>query len=358
MESKNGVFSKKIDLEVMTAKYLPEDSPKCDINIYEFCSNLSRICADIDLTERLTSFIEEVKRHKKNELFKKDTSFGSFWLVDEYENLLFKTLLGEIDKDTSIYKYTNAGSITYTSKNEQAMTSVVGMNDATECLYADVYLKEKGLDTYLDSNTFAIIGSKAFITSFSTKGDDLTMWRLYGDDAKGIAYEYKAEMDGQAKDFYLAPVSYANDKGVHKELDFIAGMGKMIIDGCTFTFNNLYYWKYFFKPKDYRVEEEVRLLYFSNNPQRKSRWIETGTGMIAPMSVFYVEDKSDDFDSKDVNVYPLQIKGIWLGPRMPEVQANKDNIRLLLNETFGWTEESVPIKISKIHNYREIKRSK
>lgn len=354
MKPENYEFLKKMDLELMTTKNLSEDSPKCDINIDDFCSKMSQICSDCCI-ENMAPFVDEIKNHKKNELFRKDSSFGSFWLVDKFENLLFKTLLGKIGINAPIFKYTNAGSILYTSKNEQAMTSVVGMNDATECMYADVYLKEKGLDTFLDNNTYAMFGSKAYITSFSTKEDDLTMWRLYGDDAKGIAYEYKAIDEELPEGFYLAPVSYANDIGVHKELDFVAEMGKMIIDNCLLSFKNLYLWKYFFKPKEYMVENEVRLLFFSSNPQDKSTWIETSTGMIAPMRIFPLVDKSNDYDCKKVNLYPLQIVRIWLGPRMPDAQANKDNIGLLLNEAFGWTKESHPIESSKIENYREMK---
>ena len=32
-----------------------------------------------------------------------------------------------------------------------------------------------------------------YITSLSEKRDDLTMWRLYGDDTKGVSIEYIAQ---------------------------------------------------------------------------------------------------------------------------------------------------------------------
>ena len=352
-KNKQCIF-KGMDLELMRVKDLQEDSPKCDICINEFCNILNKICSKNQLDKVLAPFINELKRHTKDELFRKDSQSNRFWLVEKYENLLFKTLLGGIQSAT-IFKYTNAHAIIYTSKNEQAMTSVIGMNDATESMYADTYLKRKGCDTYLDKDTYALYGSKAFITSFTTKKDDLTMWRLYGDDAKGIAYEYKIDMESIPENFYLAPVSYADEHEVHKELDLIADMCQEEIDKCKFSFQNLYIWKYFFKPKEYHVEDEIRLLFFSLNPQDKSEWIETGTGMIAPMKKFAVEDKSNSIETKDVVVYPMQMKRIWLGPRMLNIQSNKENISQLLKEVFGWTETDIPIQPSRIQNYRENK---
>lgn len=335
----------------MGVKDLPEDSPMCDIDKAVFCSKLKSLFSKYDI-DNLFSFLDRIDKCKKNELFRKNCSASSFCLVDNIENIFFQLLLGGIKDDTPLFKYTNAASIIYVSKNEQCMTSIVGMNDATECMYADTYLREIGYDTYLDDSIFTLLGSKAFITSFSTKEDDLTMWRLYGDDAKGIAYEYKVENNNLLKDFYLAPVSYANEDGYHKELNLIADMGEMIIDDCKFEFKNLFIWKYFFKPKEYKVEDEVRLLYFEFNPQKKAKWVETGTGLIAPIKVFSIEDKSDDYEKKVTDLYPLALHQIWLGPRMPEIEANKESINQLLKESLEWK----PIKISAIHNYRERKK--
>jgi len=350
-------ISKRMNLNVMRVESLPDNSPQCDINIEDFCCKIRHLCDNNKLGGILLPFIDELHTHKKNELFRKDSQSNRFWLVEKYENLLFKTLLGDIQCKT-IFKYTNAHAIIYTSKNEQAMTSVIGMNDATESMYADVYLKRKDCDTYLDKDTYALFGSKAYITSFTTKEDDLTMWRLYGDDAKGIAYEYKIDMESIPENFYLAPVSYADEYGVHKELDFIAEMIKIKIDNCNFFFQNLYIWKYFFKPNEYRDENEVRLLFFSSNPQDKSEWIVTGTGIITPMRKFLIEDRNNDYDEKNLDVYPLKINGIWLGPRMSDVNANRDNIAQLMKETYGWTDFDKRIQPSKIQNYRESKNNK
>lgn len=346
-------MQRKMDLSLMQVKSLEENSPQCDINIDMLCTELEHLCSKNGVD--ITAFIKELKRHKKNELFRKDCQSGIFWLVEKYENLLFKTLLGDIKSET-IFKYTNTHAIIYTSKNEQAMTSVVGMNDATECMYADVYLKGKGCNTYLDDDTYALFGSKAFITSFTTKKDDLTMWRLYGDDAKGIAYEYDFDMEKIPENFFLAPVSYANEYGVHKELDFIVDMSQLEINNCKFSFKNLYIWKYFFKPKEYSVEDEVRLLFFSSELQDKSEWIETSTGMVAPMKKFLVEDRNNDYDEKKMPVYPLSVKSIWLGPRMSDMKANEDNIKQLVKEVFGWSNIDTRIKTSTIQNYRESKK--
>ena len=352
MKQRESLSSCSVDL--LQDGELQEDSPRFDINIDDFCQQFESICNSHNVYEVMKCFIDQIKKHKKNELLRKDCPVKTFWLAEEYENMLFQTLLGKV-QNKNVFKYSNVQAILYAAKNEQAMTSVIGMNDATETKYADVYLRNKGYETHVDDSVNVLIGSRVFITSFTYKKDDLTMWRLYGDDAKGVTFEYGFDYEDIKDNFFFAPVSYADKKDNHKELDFVADLRNISIEGCRFLLKNLYIWKYFFKPKEYSDEDEVRLLYFSSNHQEKFDWIKTGTGMIAPMKKFAIIDRNNDFDKKQTDVYPLTLKGIWMGPRMPEWEENIKNIHQLTKEVFGWTVKDKKIKPSAIENYRESK---
>ena len=66
------------------------------------------------------------------------------------------------------------------------------------------------------------------------------MWRLYGDDARGVCLEF--EVINGINGFVLAPIDYAEEKNKHESLDLL----KKIID-LNVKFKELDKWKNFFK---------------------------------------------------------------------------------------------------------------
>ena len=64
------------------------------------------------------------------------------------------------------------------------MMSVTAMNDKMEIghLYGNLSCEESA---YLEDKTKIHYARQRYITSFTNKIDDLTMWRLYGDNGKG-----------------------------------------------------------------------------------------------------------------------------------------------------------------------------
>ena len=70
------------------------------------------------------------------------------------------------------------------------------MNDPTEIDYANNYLNQVGVCT--DSLHFSCYRNNSvnsYITSLTELKDNLTLWRLYGDDARGVCIEYEVPKD-------------------------------------------------------------------------------------------------------------------------------------------------------------------
>lgn len=71
------------------------------------------------------------------------------------------------------------------------MNSIVSMNDKTETDFlGDVIRNYK--EEYEQEYDKYLFADKEFITSFTSKIDDLDMWRLYGDNARGGMYGFRA----------------------------------------------------------------------------------------------------------------------------------------------------------------------
>ena len=181
--------------------------------------------------------------------------------------------------------------------------------------------------------------------------DDLTMWRLYGDDAKGISIEYE-NPKSLPEDFLFAKVSYAESKEKHSKLDFIGELVNGKIGNRSFRLKQWGQWQHFFKPFEYAVEHEVRLLFFGNHfiyenvQEFEKKWIQTEQGITAPIAVFPCRQ------AKDKIQFPLKIKGITLGSRLPDKETNKLLIKVHLEETAITSGEKVDVHVSKIDNYR------
>lgn len=340
----------KMDLSLLMNNNIPDDSPKCSVDTKKFCEQLSELLSKYNIGNTMQSFIEKIQSVPKVSLWRKDTGLSSFYFTEKYENKFFMSLLGHVNEGTILTKYTNTDGLKrMCNDNECSMVSLVGMNDSKECTYATQYMEDNGYNKILDLSQDILIGTSSFITSFTTKDDDLAMWRLYGNDAKGVAIHYKTEELPQ--DFYLAPVSYADKEGNHPELLLLVEMTKIMLDNCNFCFKNLYKWRYFFKSHEYNVEDEIRLLYISDKLNKNSKWITTGAGVIAPLVCFPIVDNGDSYQA-DATTYPLHLVGTSLGPQFPEQSKNIETIRKMFKTKFGWTETQFKVSSSKISNYK------
>lgn len=142
------------------------------------------------------------------------------------EDKFFLHLLGPLT-NKKLCRYTTLNSLFELLKGKkQNMCNIVCMNDRGEYRYADEYVK--GNNSPLGLIDFQDLDA-CFILSLldGDQRDNLTMWRLYGDDANGtcVIYDAKKEiLTGMDKQFFLANVSYGEPNGTHRKLDFVKSL--------------------------------------------------------------------------------------------------------------------------------------
>lgn len=121
-----------------------------------------------------------------------DFASQCFVLKEDVEKLVLKDILPQkSDEPDEIAKYTTLETlISILQKNKIHMNSIVSMNDKTETDFLEEYIRnfKEDYEDELDKYLFA---DKEFITSFTTRIDDLDMWRLYGDNAHGVCMVFK-----------------------------------------------------------------------------------------------------------------------------------------------------------------------
>lgn len=227
--------------------------------------------------------------------------------------------------------------------------SIVGMNDKSEVDYYEKNIYANS--TFFDNCTKKEIQkiNRAFITSYvkENKIDDLTMWRLYGDDGKGICLVFSVNEHYENQEYYLREISYGSDDNSHEEVKFLNQFTNFLseskqqdVNVSSFIFNQSYIWKYFFKSKHYSVEEEVRLLYYNENNVIKPVW-RLSNDIIVPSVFINFKDLSLDF--------PLLLIGVIIGPKALEGEINKKQIEHFMEEK-GYSDRFVTL--SQIDNYR------
>jgi hypothetical protein len=181
------------------------------------------------------------------------------------------------------------------------------------------------------------------------KSDDLTMWRLYGDDAKGVClnYEIKEKQRGRKLkgDFYISCISYGESDKVHRELDFICKVGLMNINHWQFQFNRWHIWKHFFKSFRFKDEKEVRLLYLSDGKKKEEkRWIENSeSGIVSKMLLFPMIP---------TNSFPLNLTNVIVGPKAPEPRKIAEQFSFIVSQEWGAYSTPILIRQSDIREYR------
>lgn len=250
----------------------------------------------------------------------------------ETENDFFRALIKNKNKKSPhFYRYMSMRSAFYTLRDKKyRMNSIVGMNDRSEISFYD----QKVLGKRKQSGK---VPERIFLSSFSALGDeDLTMWRLYGDDGRGICMVFNVE--GEFNDGIFNSVYYT--KGKEDPV-------KTLLRSLThygLTFNNISIWKHFFKPAEYAKEEEFRVILSlpkcALTNKDKGGWdIADSSKIISPYVLW-------DMTSPD---FPLKLEKVILGPKCPESELNKRLIKKLLEKTQF---SGVEITCSSIKTYR------
>lgn len=253
---------------------------------------------------------------------------GFCYLDEDDTDYFFNALLSPSNPIQSVYRYTSLSTLFEIVKNKSyRLNCIVGMNDPTEIDYFEDYI---GLDYFRYQHEEK---NDIFISSCSTLADDLTMWRLYGDNAKGVCIEFNVQ--GTDYGYIKNIVSYANKNKKNEKLDIVKNLIRLGLD-----LRGLEKWKHFFKPCEYRIEEEYRVLLTkrSNDNDEKRNWIITSDNSI--LNPVY-----------DISLFekPISIKRIFLGPKCPEKEINRRQLKVMMREKGI---EGIDVCFSTIKNYR------
>lgn len=244
------------------------------------------------------------------------------------------------DFSGTVYRYTTLDSVFKTLKNcNIRMNGIAGMNDISEVDYVEKFLY--GSAVPLNSKI-----NETFILSCSiNKEDNLTQWRLYADDAKGVCLKFepnKEALNKEKPNFVFRKIEYIDGEN-YQPIKQLKELVKYVyrITGYTFVFNTLHEWCHFIKPKDYKVESEVRLLCNKITvPEEPSGWVlADGINIINPYMYFTLDDK-----------FPLKLTKIILGPKCPDQETNKFQLETLIKNNPKL--EGIEVSTSKIKNYR------
>ena len=266
-----------------------------------------------------------------------DWSKDSYFVKPEVEKQIIGSFLNEDerDKDKDVVKYTSLQTLLATLiSGKIRINSIVGMNDKTETNFMIDMIKnfrepiEEEGDEYLLAN-------RKFITSFSGKKDDLNMWRLYGDNARGICmvFSFKSQQNS-----VLKKIQY-----VAEEDDIIKRLNQLMLSLKDLNINFYFYLllnnQHFIKHKDYKDEDEYRFLL--KNEQPVGWYINNDNNVLTP----YTER---ELFRNGGNAFPFELKSIILGPAMVAKDVNLYQIKTLLRTKY----KEINIKLSKIKSYR------
>ena len=324
---------------------------KTTILMAEFFEEVKKIASKYNVEDKVENFIEKIKKNNISEIL--EFTPDKVWMHRNYESLFMFNLLGTVKSGEKLNRYTTDGTLQrILEEKTHSLCSLISMNDPSEVDYADKYMASKEM-TLPNEFSFAGDGIYTYIVSLCEKelNDDLTMWRLYGDDSKGVALEFTVPDKFDTDYFQIAKVDYADEKGKHNLLDFFIDVMNIKLKKRSFYFKDWNVWKHFFKPYEYQIEKEVRIVCFldefaENNRNINKKWVRSGSGIHSPLIT--VPLKSDNSNAVQ---FPLNITGIKLGCNYPNKQTNALYLTRKAKET-GLFDENFKVKISKINNYR------
>lgn len=350
----NNLFLKPIENQITQVS---------DEFLESFCIKLKDVINNHE-TIREKDFLKELTKEQLSKGIEIKES-KNITFTESFEKSFFECILGTYKKK-SICRYTSYLTLKRILDDRRtSVCSIVGMNDKSECFYANQYLgnhngysdvTSSSEQKKLDDNSPVIIDevNRYMIMSCTDidQCDKLEMWRLYGDDARGVCIEYTIEHLPES--FILAPVSYAKGDNSHPELDFIRDVKNIKIDAndsvhLNFAFRNFGLWQHFFKPYDYSYEKEVRLLFVCPPSEKeKYKWIKTNDNVICPVMEFSIDETTSKF-----NNFPLRLNRILIGPKFPEQAVNKQQLELYaISRHLLHSGAKIDVLTSSINNYR------
>lgn len=316
-------FSSTTELVQELTKSLQDKENSLSLELYKILMGL--------INHSKEKNIKELGKDIQRDCF--DFKEGIYFFKPHIEELIVKKLLLNFSHvPQKVCRYTTLNTLfNMIDSGKLRMFGVAGMNDTTEvnyveqCIYNDKdILPSESINQY-------------FITSCCNAKyeDDLTFFRLYGDDAKGVCLVFSIE---EKNNFNIHEVVYKNKKDSIFEFlsTFVAECEKKV---RSFKFGDLHKWAHFIKSEEYSDEEEIRLVYKSS--EQESGWV-----LAQPFNILnpYMDLNFDDI--------PLKLEKIILGPKCPDSKINRFQIDYLLEKKGFNKNGKIDVEESKITSYR------
>lgn len=211
------------------------------------------------------------------------------------------------------------------------MNGLPGMNDKNEGLFAWNIINDPNKMPNNEIKRRKELINNAYIVSFSSekKIDDLTQWRLYGDDAEGVCCVYTVKKDMIKDRFFLHPVNYIEEPkpGTIVKDALLQLFMNYVQTHSDLDFADLSPAIFFYKPLDYKNEDEVRLLVDNKLttaytiPQYTCEWVLTSANNIPNPYI--------DIPLKD---FPVKLERVILGPNMNDQETIEVQLKTLLKQ--------------------------
>lgn len=258
---------------------------------------------------------ECVKRHiKQNHSISFDT-FEKKYIVEMDLDSFFDVKRENLGETIQLYKYTSLETYRNMLNNGMfRMNSIVSMNDLSESAWTDYLLN----DDYFNSDDFykSIVHNRnTLVCSFTAKGDDADMWRLYGCGGSGVCLEFLVPTKEVTKVLYISE----NNEQMKLLRQVRCELAEKNIQ---VDFQGLKQMKYFIKSSSYSIEGEYRYIFTCGEEHLN---IAQYGNLLSP----YKEFKYDK-DSKKFGELPFKLRSVTLGSKIAE---NKTDMPLLVAET-------------------------
>ena len=270
---------------------------------------------------------------------------------DGTDHQFFLHLLGNCSAQT-VVRYIPLRTLYYILQNGTLrMCGLAAMNDLHELDFTSKYGLSLRQGCILNNikDKQALVMNDIAITSCmeEANSDDLHMWRLYGDNGKGVMLRFQIRETEHCSGILLRNLKYYDENNCHPDTEYLSKVSAEIEQKFQlyFNFDTAAYWRYFYKSYRYLSEKEVRLVVDKSGMEGIHKdWI-----MSEPHNIFV---PVLDIPLTHASL-PLRLKEIMLGPKCPEKKTNIRQIHaMILEKNISENPGSIRLSTSNIDNYR------
>jgi hypothetical protein len=193
--------------------------------------------------------------------------------------------------------------------NELKLSPLISLNDKNEQKtlsdLSGINIREK--NHWMRVSYF----NETFISSFSFDEDKLDMWRLYGDNGKGMAITFSIQTKISAKMIYGQVIYGDKNAEVFKKLRRILdknGIRNIVLNGISLVAPLI-------KDDIWKNENEFRIVL---RDHKSTEWELSKSGLIKPYRMLKISDDNG-----------IMIQNVILGPCCPHLEANIGQLKIL-----------------------------